>query len=51
MVTIIWQFTSAWNDFLFAIFLSNTAQRPVTSRLNALAGGQYPDYAASWPAR
>ena len=28
VVTIIWQFTSAWNDFLFAIFLSNTQQRP-----------------------
>ena len=28
MVTIIWQFTSSWNDYLFAIFLSNTRNGP-----------------------
>jgi glucose/mannose transport system permease protein len=47
VVTIIWQFTSAWNDFLFAIFLSNTRNGPITIALNALAGAQSPDYAAS----
>jgi glucose/mannose transport system permease protein len=47
VVTIIWQFTSSWNDFLFAIFLSNTSNGPITIALNALAGAQSPDYAAS----
>jgi glucose/mannose transport system permease protein len=47
VVTIIWQFTSAWNDYLFAIFLSSTRNGPITIALNALAGAQSPDYAAS----
>jgi glucose/mannose transport system permease protein len=47
VVTIIWQFTSAWNDYLFAIFLANTQNGPITIALNALAGAQSPDYAAS----
>lgn len=47
VVTVIWQFTSAWNDYLFAIFLSNTQNGPITIALNALAGAQSPDYAAS----
>jgi glucose/mannose transport system permease protein len=47
VVAVIWQFTSAWNDFLFAIFLSNTANGPITISLNALAGAQSPDYAAA----
>ena len=47
VVTVIWQFTSAWNDYLFAIFLSNTRNGPITIALNALAGAQSPDYAAS----
>ena len=42
VVTIIWQFTSAWNDYLFAIFLSNTRNGPITIALNALAGAQSP---------
>ncbi len=46
-MTIIWQFTSAWNDYLFAIFLSNTRNGPVTIALNALAGGQLTNYSAS----
>ena len=46
-VSMIWQFTSAWNDYLFAIFLSNTRNGPITIALNALAGAQSPDYAAS----
>jgi glucose/mannose transport system permease protein len=47
VVTVIWQFTSAWNDYLFAIFLSSTRNGPITIALNALAGAQSPDYAAS----
>ena len=47
VVVLIWQFTSAWNDYLFAIFLSNTRNGPITIALNALAGAQSPDYAAS----
>jgi glucose/mannose transport system permease protein len=47
VVTIIWQFTSAWNDYLFAIFLTNTRNGPITIALNALAGAQAPDYAQS----
>jgi glucose/mannose transport system permease protein len=39
VVTIIWQFTSAWNDFLFAVFLSNTSGGPVSLALNNLAQG------------
>lgn len=45
VVTLIWQFTSAWNDFLFALFLTNRNNGPVTYALNELAGGQNPDYA------
>ena len=44
VVTLIWQFTSAWNDFLFALFLTNRNNGPVTFMLNEIAGGQNPDY-------
>ncbi len=44
VVTMIWQFTSAWNDFLSALFLTNRNNGPVTYALNELAGGQNPDY-------
>jgi glucose/mannose transport system permease protein len=47
VVTIIWQFTSSWNDFLFAILLANTRNGPNTIALTALAGAQSPDYAAA----
>jgi glucose/mannose transport system permease protein len=47
VVTVIWQFTSAWNDFLFAIFLTSTRNGPITIALNALAGAQSPDYGAA----
>lgn len=47
VVTIIWQFTSAWNDYLFAIFFSNAQNGPVTIGLNFLASGQLQDYASS----
>ncbi|WP_136056019.1 carbohydrate ABC transporter permease [Microbacterium sp. K24] len=50
VVVIIWQFTMVWNDFLFAIFLSNTRDGPVMLALSALAGAQSPDYAQSMAA-
>ncbi|XVQ08834.1 carbohydrate ABC transporter permease [Spirillospora sp. CA-255316] len=37
-VTLIWQFTSAWNDFLFAVFLGAPDSWPVTVLLNNTAG-------------
>jgi glucose/mannose transport system permease protein len=39
-VAIIWQFTSAWNDFLFGLVLTSTSSWPVTVALNNIAGGQ-----------
>lgn len=48
VVVLIWQFTSAWNDFLFALFLTNTETGPVTLSLNNLAHGSImADYGAS----
>jgi glucose/mannose transport system permease protein len=40
VVVIIWQFTSAWNDFLFAVALTNTQSWPITVALNNMAGSQ-----------
>jgi glucose/mannose transport system permease protein len=41
VVAAIWQFTSIWNDFLFAVFLiTNPNQWPVTVALNNTAGSQ-----------
>ncbi|WP_308286950.1 carbohydrate ABC transporter permease [Actinomadura parmotrematis] len=37
-VTVIWQFTSLWNDFLFAVFLGAPDSWPVTVMLNNTAG-------------
>jgi ABC-type glycerol-3-phosphate transport system permease component len=37
-VTLIWQFTSMWNDFLFAVFLGAPKSWPVTVMLNNTAG-------------
>ena len=39
VVVIIWKFTSAWNDFLFALFFSTPVNGPVTLALNNLANG------------
>ncbi|MFP5415642.1 MAG: carbohydrate ABC transporter permease [Actinomycetes bacterium] len=44
VVTLIWQFTSAWNDFLFALFLTDRNSGPVTYALQELASAQNPDY-------
>jgi glucose/mannose transport system permease protein len=39
VVVMIWQFTSIWNDFLFAVIItSRPALQPVTVALNNLAG-------------
>jgi glucose/mannose transport system permease protein len=40
VVVLIWQFTSAWNDFLFAVVLTNPANWPITVALNNMAGSQ-----------
>ncbi|MBI2245578.1 MAG: carbohydrate ABC transporter permease [Nocardioides sp.] len=47
VVVLIWQFTSAWNDYLFALFFSNSRNGPVTISLNFLASGQLQNYSAS----
>ena len=39
-VSMIWQFTSAWNDFLFGVLLTDTNHWPITVALNNIAGGQ-----------
>jgi glucose/mannose transport system permease protein len=39
-VVIIWQFTQSWNEFLFAVILTNQSNWPVTVALNNLAGSQ-----------
>jgi glucose/mannose transport system permease protein len=38
VVVLIWQFTSIWNDFLFAVTLTEQSNWPVTVALNNLAG-------------
>jgi glucose/mannose transport system permease protein len=38
VVVLIWQFTSAWNDFLFAVTLTKQSNWPMTVALNNLAG-------------
>ncbi len=40
VVVLIWQFTSAWNDFLFAVILTGNQQWPITVALNNMAGSQ-----------
>ena len=45
VVVIIWQFTSIWTDFLFAVTItSNPATQPITVGLNNLAGS----YIVEW---
>jgi glucose/mannose transport system permease protein len=38
VVVLIWQFTSIWNDFLFAVTLTGQSSWPITVALNNLAG-------------
>ena len=40
VVVLIWQFTSAWNDFLFAVVLTGNQDWPITVALNNMAGSQ-----------
>ena len=50
VVVLIWQFTSAWNDFLFATFFGGNpqTQSPVTVTLNMIAhGSMLSDYGAA----
>lgn len=44
VVTMIWQFTSIWNDYLFAVFLSSKDNGPVILRLANIAGSQIVPY-------
>jgi glucose/mannose transport system permease protein len=37
MVTLIWQFTNIWNDFLFGVAFSGADSKPITVGLNNLA--------------
>ncbi|MBO2518499.1 MULTISPECIES: carbohydrate ABC transporter permease [Limnochorda] len=39
-VVIIWQFTQIWNEFLFAVTLTQPAAQPITVALANLAGGE-----------
>lgn len=45
VVVMIWQFTSIWNEFLFAVSITNNpANQPATVALQGLAGG----FVAQW---
>ena len=39
IVTVIWQFTGIWNEFLFAVVFSSGEGQPITAALIALTGG------------
>ncbi|WP_327089941.1 carbohydrate ABC transporter permease [Nonomuraea sp. NBC_01738] len=43
-VVVIWQFTSLWNDFLFAVFITGPRSWPTTVMLNNIAGAQATPY-------
>lgn len=40
IVTVIWQFTGIWNEFLFGVVLTSGQQQPITAALVALASGE-----------
>ncbi|MBN1200454.1 MAG: carbohydrate ABC transporter permease [Anaerolineae bacterium] len=40
VVVIIWQFTQIWNEFLFAVTLTDQSSQPITVALALLAGGE-----------
>src|SRR5260370_33371901 len=45
VVVMIWQFTSIWNEFLFAVTIAqDPTQRPITVALQNLAGGPLAQY-------
>ena len=39
IVTVIWQFTGIWNDFIFGVVFSSGENQPITSALIALTAG------------
>jgi glucose/mannose transport system permease protein len=39
IVTVIWQFTNIWNEFLFAVIFSSGTRQPITAALIALSAG------------
>jgi glucose/mannose transport system permease protein len=40
VVVAIWQFTSIWNEFLFAVTLTTQKQQPIMVALQNLSGSQ-----------
>lgn len=40
IVTVIWQFTGIWNEFLFGVVLTSGQQQPITAALVALSAGE-----------
>jgi glucose/mannose transport system permease protein len=40
IVTVIWQFTGIWNEFLFGVVLTSGQQQPITAALVALAASE-----------
>lgn len=40
VVVIIWQFTQIWNEFLFAVTMTDSSSQPITVGLAQLAGGE-----------
>ncbi len=40
VVVVIWQFTQIWNEFLFAVTMTSSANQPITVGLAQLAGGE-----------
>ena len=39
IVTVIWQFTGIWNEFLFGVIFTSGTQQPITAALVALGAG------------
>jgi len=39
IVTVIWQFTNIWNEFLFSVIFSSGTHQPITAALIALSAG------------
>jgi glucose/mannose transport system permease protein len=44
VVVLIWQFTSIWNEFLFAVTITLPDQWPITVALNGMAGAMLQHY-------
>ena len=40
IVTVIWQFTGIWNEYLFGVVFTGGRQQPITAALVALATSQ-----------